>query len=87
MLNNNLNRTRLMRQIQMYSFVVYDARLYLDSHPNSKVALDYYNKYKKLEQNAMAEFEARYGKIALDGQENSWQWTEGPWPWQNEEGK
>ncbi|MBQ8739887.1 MAG: spore coat protein CotJB, partial [Clostridia bacterium] len=69
MVNNNANRARLMRQLQMYSFAVYDARLYLDSHPQSKSALEFYNKYKRLEQNAMAEYEARYGKIALDGQE------------------
>ena len=87
MVNNNANRARLMRQLQIYSFAVYDARLYLDSHPQSKSALEFYNKYKRLEQNAMAEYEARYGKIALDGQEGSWQWIEGPWPWQNEEVK
>ena len=87
MVNSNTSRARLMRQIQTYSFAVYDAQLYLDAHPDSKAALEFYNKYKKLEQSAMAEYESRYGKIALNGQESSWQWTDGPWPWQNEEVK
>ena len=76
-----------MQQIQMYSFAVYDAKLYLDAYPNSKSALDFYNKYIKAENRAIQEYESRYGKIRLNGEESSWQWTNGPWPWQNEEAK
>lgn len=86
-MNNNLSRERLMRQIQVYSFAVYDALLYLDAYPNSKSALAFYNKYKMAEERAIAEYESRYGKIRLNGQESSWEWTNGPWPWQNEEVK
>lgn len=87
MMNNNLGRDKLMCQIQMCSFAVYDALLYLDAYPNSKSALEFYNKYKKAEERAIAEYESRYGKIRLASQESSWQWTDGPWPWQNEEVK
>lgn len=86
-MNNGLSREKLLRQIQIYSFAVYDALLYLDSHPGSKEALDFYNKYKQAESRAIAEYESRFGKIRLSGQESSWQWTDGPWPWQNEEDK
>lgn len=85
--NNQTNREKLMRQIQTYSFAVYDALLYLDAYPDSKSAMEFYNKYKRLEERAVAEYEARYGKIRLGGEEKSWQWTNGPWPWQNEEVK
>ena len=54
---NMHNRDKLMKQLQAYSFAVYDALLYLDAHPDSKCALDYYNKYKKLEAKAMQEYE------------------------------
>lgn len=87
MMNNNVSREKLMRQIQICSFAVYDALLYLDSHPYSKAALDYYNKYKRAEQNAMADYEARFGPLTLSAPQASWQWTNGPWPWQNEEVK
>ncbi len=87
MMNNTLSRDKMMRQIQMYSFAVYDALLYLDAYPDSKSALEFYNKYKKAEERAIAEYEARYGKIRLASQEGSWQWADGPWPWQNEEVK
>lgn len=87
MMNNTLSREKLMRQIQMYSFAVYDALLYLDAYPDSKSALEFYNKYKKAEARAIAEYESRYGKIRLSDSEGSWQWTNGPWPWQNEEVK
>lgn len=85
--NNSLSREKLMRQIQIYSFAVYDALLYLDAYPDSKPALEFYNKYKKAENRAIEEYEARYGKIRLSSDEASWEWTNGPWPWQNEEAK
>ncbi|MBO5374570.1 MAG: spore coat protein CotJB [Clostridia bacterium] len=87
MMNLALSRERLMRQIQIYSFAVYDALLYLDAYPDSKSALNFYNQSKRAEERAIAEYEARYGKIRLSGEEKSWQWTDGPWPWQNEEAK
>lgn len=87
MISNAKSRQSLMREIQMYSFAVYDALLYLDAYPDSKQALEFYNKYKKAEKSAIAEYEARYGKIRLNDEEGSWQWTNGPWPWQNEEVK
>ena len=86
-MNNAVSREKLMRQIQIYSFAVYDALLYLDAYPDSKAALAFYNKYKMAEERAIQEYESRYGKIILNGQENSWEWTNGPWPWQNEEVK
>ena len=44
MMNNIPSRQRLMKQIQVYSFAVYDALLYLDAYPESKEALEFYNK-------------------------------------------
>jgi spore coat protein JB len=83
----NMNRENLMSKVQAYSFAVKEANLYLDAYPNSKEALDYYNKYKVLEAKAMAEYENRYGPIALPQNTNTWSWVETSWPWQIEEGK
>ena len=77
-------REAMVRKVQMYSFAVYDAMLYLDSHPDSKCALDYYNMNKKLEWQATQEYERHFGPITAPMEADSWQWTDGPWPWQCE---
>lgn len=81
----NKSRDQLMKQVQMYAFAVYDALLYLDSHPHSKSAMEYYNKYKKLERQAIREYESHFGPITAPEEAQSWQWTKGPWPWQLED--
>ena len=40
-------REKLMKQLQMYHFAAIDAGLFLDTHPNDKEALNYFNKVKK----------------------------------------
>ena len=81
---NMYNKDKSMKQLQAYSFAVNDALLYLDSHPDSRSALDYYNKYKKLEAKAMQEYEMRFGPVVAPMDANQWHWNKGPWPWQNE---
>ena len=78
-------KERLMRQIQAYDFALYDTILYLDAYPDSKEAKCYYNKYSKLSQRARQEYEQKYGPISQPLEVDNWQWTNGPWPWQNEE--
>jgi len=84
MMSNNNTKERLMKQIQAYCFAAYDALLFLDAYPNSKEALSFYNKNKKLEQRAVQEYEAKYGPIKMPSDTASWEWTNGPWPWQLE---
>lgn len=78
------SRERLMRTVQIYSFCVYEAQLYLDAYPDSVSALEYYNKYKALEDGAIKEYERYYGPITAPDKADGWQWTQGPWPWQND---
>ncbi|MBQ8546587.1 MAG: spore coat protein CotJB [Clostridia bacterium] len=88
LIDNGRNRERLLRQLQIYSFMVYDTLLYLDAYPDSKEALQTYNKYKSLESKAMAEYESKYGPVTAPQVTDSWEWTQGPWPWQlDKEGK
>lgn len=84
MMNVSASREKLMKQIQAYSFAAHEAMLYLDAHPTSKCALDYYNKHKMLERKATAEYESRFGPVTIPTEACSWEWTKGPWPWQNE---
>ncbi len=81
MVNVN-SKERLMKAYQAYSFAAYDALLYLDAYPNSREALESYNKYQRMAAKAKAEYEAKYGPITAPSEVNGWQWTDAPWPWQ-----
>ncbi len=78
------NREKLLKNVQYYSFAVLESAMFLDTHPECAEALAYYNKYKKLWEEAKAEFEAKYGPltIASDANNDCWQWANGPWPWE-----
>ena len=85
MMNNT--KERLMKAYQAYSFAAYDTLLYLDAYPDSKEALECYNKYQRLASKAKSEYEAKYGHITPPNDAKSWGWTDDPWPWQIEGGR
>ena len=43
------DKKRLLKQIRVLSFTVYEAALYLDGHPQDKCALAYYRKKKDMQ--------------------------------------
>lgn len=73
----------LMHELQMYGFVLDEARLFLDTHPNDKDALAYYRKYSALYDEAKKEYESMFGPIVANATAagESWRWIEGGWPW------
>ncbi len=79
-----MTSTNPLKYVQQYSFAVLEAQLYLDSHPDCTEALAYYNKYKKLCEEAKADYEATYGPLTVDSDANDecWQWVKAPWPWE-----
>ena len=87
MINHNRSTTkeRLIKELSTYAFSAYEALLYLDAYPNSREALNFYNKYRKLESKARAEYESKYGPLTMPYEATAWNWTNGPWPWQNDE--
>jgi spore coat protein JB len=80
------SRTELLRKIQMIEFVMYDAALYLDTHPCDEKALEYFHYYRDMKEKAVAEYAACYGPLTMDTVEsmNKWTWIEHPWPWEVE---
>ena len=78
------DRSKLFKQIQMYSFSVYEAALYLDGHPKDRRALEYYRQQKAILSELYAKYEKHYGPLTLCGNEceNEWKWTDSPWPWE-----
>ena len=82
LMNRNNTKERLLRSLDAYSFMVYEALLYLDAYPNCAEALECYNRYKRLEDRTRKEYELKYGPLVAPSEATSWQWTNGPWPWQ-----
>ncbi len=80
------SRQQLMKKIQMYSFMLTDLHLYLDSHPFCQNGLHYFKKYEDMLAMATKEYEENYGPITLSSAANGdyWSWVDEPWPWEME---
>ncbi len=74
---------KLMYELQMYGFVLDEARLFLDTHPTNKEALAYYDKYSALYDDTKREFERVYGPLTANKSAvgDTWRWIDGGWPW------
>lgn len=78
------DRQKLLKRVQMYSFAVTDAALFLDTHPDCSEALAYYVKHKKLYEEAKEQFEKTYGPLSINSEQNNnrWAWVDEPFPWE-----
>ncbi len=79
-------RQQLLRDIQAVSFVVKEAQLFLNTHPDCADALDYFNYYNKLNKQLIEDYECRFGPLSVSGVQSSseWTWINNPWPWEKE---
>ena len=77
----------LYRKIQELDFVKTEIELFLDTHPDSRVAMDYYKETLAALDSYMTKYQAEYGPIhATSGvMSDRWAWVDMPWPWQNGE--
>ncbi len=81
---NGKDRQKLLLYISEVSFALLDVTLYLDTHPEDKEALEYYNQYKNMRHEALKEYEHCFGPLLSTdvNVQNGWQWTYQPWPWE-----
>lgn len=81
-----MNKEQLMKEIQQVSFALVDLNLFLDSHPDNQLALDFFRDMQKSYSQLQAEYELMYGPLtAFDtNTEQGWTWTQEPWPWELE---
>jgi len=83
---DNNDRECLMRQLQCLFFVLDDIRLFLDTHPCDPMALECYDKFRKLKDEALAEYTSRFGPMDSYNVDlnkcDCWTWVETPWPWE-----
>ena len=80
--NQNSDKATLYAKIQELRFVKTELELYLDTHPECKVALDYYNQTVSALEDLYVRYSA-YGDpmVAAMVQGDEWTWVNNPWPW------
>ena len=80
------DKATLMKRINMLSFAVDEAVLFLDTHPEDREALRYYHEMNAQRQKAVAEYTAEYGPLTAGSVTNAerWTWVDCTWPWQKE---
>ena len=84
---DNNRRCALMRKLQAADFAVYDARLFLNTHPSDQEAVDYYQKSLAMADALRTEYSEQYGPLTMQfpAQSCGAQWVQGPWPWEGED--
>ena len=80
----NMDKKSLMKIITQASFALDDTRLFLDTHPNCKEAIEYYNKAQAVREEAWNEYTGKFGPMSFYevSDENYWEWNQGPMPWE-----
>jgi len=82
------SRKQMLDWVDMVSFAVTEANLYLDTHPNDPAALSYFQEYSQLRNQALENFASMYGPLTVDtaiGSQKQWEWVNRPWPWEGGE--
>lgn len=78
-----MNKDKLLKRVSTFGFAMHEYRLFLDTHPNDKEAMELFNNAEKKYAAAKEEYEKQFGPLTLNGL-NSDDWLKDPWPWQNE---
>ena len=84
--NAHCNCREEMNQIRAIDFAIQETVLYLDAYPKNAQALAYYHQLVEKRGELMRAYEAKCGPISMYGNTSrtSWDWVEGPWPWEPE---
>ena len=77
-------KEQLLKGIGIVSFVVVELGLYLDTHPNDRNALEYFNHYSRIRNQMTREFSMKYYPLTMDMAEGGrdWRWGAAPLPWE-----
>lgn len=80
------DREIMLRRLQTADFVLIEANLYLDTHPNCPHGLEYFRRMRAERDAVLREFEAAYGPVTMENAaaECYWDWVNSPWPWEME---
>lgn len=81
------DKSRAMCSIYELGFVLTEAMLYLDTHPDDQEAIDYYANMKEKYKDAVDKYSNYYGPVNMTNMtnENYWMWVATPMPWEMED--
>ena len=79
-------REQLLREIQRTGFMLVELTLFLDTHPEDRMALERFAQTQERYAALSAEYEREYGPLKAfeTDTENGWDWIQAPWPWEAE---
>ena len=81
----SMEQKNLLHHIGVVDFVVVEMTLYLDTHPQDREALEYFNHYMCMKNQMMKDYAVKYGSLTLsaaDSCSKEWKWTSQPMPWE-----
>lgn len=83
-----MGKDDLMKLIQQLGFTAFECQLFLDTHPECKMALEkFHNTHDELAM-ATEAYTRLYGPLVAWGSDNDrWNWVDSPWPWHMDNGK
>ncbi len=78
------DRCTALYEISMVDFLLTDMKLYLDTHPYDKNALEYYHHYAKILKELRENYSENYGPLFAEQSNCSkeWEWGTEPNAWE-----
>lgn len=79
-----MSKEKLLKQLQMCDFILFETALYLDTHKTDKEALAYYKKHQEMAEKYRLEYISKYGPLTINDSKSDekWEWVIGQWPWE-----
>lgn len=74
------NRSEMLNQIRCLSFAIVELAQYLDTHPDSKKAIQLHKEYANKYHDLANKYQSIYGPLSIYFPCNKWRWLEEPWP-------
>ena len=77
-------KEELLMDIGIVNFTLVDLTLFLDTHPNDRTAMEYFNHYVRIKNQLEREFSMKYYPLNLGMAESNkeWRWGMAPLPWE-----
>jgi len=83
----NNEQAELLLNVNQLSFAAHELNLYLDVFPNDTNMIRLFNQYQAMANEAVKQYESKYGPLTVSAQSNSdrFSWEAYSWPWEMEE--
>ena len=85
-MNGNMSQGAMFEAIRQVSFVMDELRLFLDTHPKDRQALEMFLSNQEMRHRLIADYTEKYGPIDsyFINTDGTWSWANPPMPWKAE---